>query len=795
MASTWLVLLFAAAAAAGFITVAAVNGTDDNPSSPDSSAMKMLKDSLVFPPGSPLLSTWNNQPDPCRWKGVWCDGDNRVWKIDIGNYGLDGTLPAAGLGELPYLNEFSAGRNNFTSNSFASGLFRISSNLVNVSLDFNTFLEPWKIPESLAAARNLTSFSAAGCNVNGDLSILKGMPRLKHVRLHLNQISGEIPDLSALTSLREFTASNNSLAGPVPETLGNITSLQDLSLANNYLTGAIPPAITRLTNLLRLDLSYNRLAGEIPDMSGLVSLKEFIAGYNGLSGPVPETLGNITTLQEVSLVFNNLTGTIPPAIARLTNLLRLDLSYNKLSGEIPDLSGLRSLQVFYVYSNQFTGRVPESLADIPTLQDVRLAYNSLKGNIPPEITRLTGLLRLDLSYNYQICVFTTVAADDGPACLDNAAMQNLKASLVFPTTGSSVDIGLESWNKTNACEWNGIFCDVVGQVWKVNIEGFYLGGTLTAAGLGSLPSLREFYAKGSQFTSLPSDLFANLTKLEVVSLDDNTYLSPWNIPESLTAARNLWSFSAANSNMQGTLPEFLTEKNFPALRFLDLSDHSLSGPIPSQLPATLETLRLRAQYQGHHLSGKIPDLSRFSSLKELDLNYNDLTGPIPAIIPSSLQVLRMAYNKLAGEIPDLSSLTSLQEVRLEGNTLTGAIPPITNSLTNLSTLDLSRNQIPGEIPNLSPLASLKNLYMNGNRLTGPVPELLVNLTLLEYGSLAGNSLMGTIPRNITHLTHLSQLDLSNNQLSGCVPPMAHDEHGEEVIETVGNTGITGTCLP
>ncbi|VFQ86490.1 unnamed protein product [Cuscuta campestris] len=168
-------------------------------------------------------------------------------------------------------------------------------------------------------------------------------------------------------------------------------------------------------------------------------------------------------------------------------------------------------------------------------------------------------------------VFATVAADDGPACLDNAAMQNLKASLVFPTESYVVKLkGLESWNKTNPCRWNGTFCDAAGRVWKVNIEGFLLGGNLTAAGLGSLPNLRELYAKLNLFTSLPSDLFANLTKLEVVSLDEITLLSPWNIPESLTAARNLRSFSATNSNLQGTFPGFLTGKNFPFLSFLDL---------------------------------------------------------------------------------------------------------------------------------------------------------------------------------------------------------------------------------
>ncbi|VFQ86487.1 unnamed protein product [Cuscuta campestris] len=310
MASTVLLLLFAAAAAAAFTSVAAV----DDHQSPDSPAMYKLKASLEFPPGSQFLINWNNVNDTCKWAGVRCDGAGRVWQIVIENYGLKGTFPEAVLRELPCLSEFYAGRNNFT--SFPPDLFRNLSNLETLSLDYNIFLKSWQIPETLTAARKLKFFSAAGCNINGrfpefltgdnfpalqhlhlsynslsghlpsqlpttlrtlwlnhqdgkdplsgGISVLQGMKRLSQAWLHVNTFSGEIPDLSGLTSLQDFLVGYNCLTGTVPETMASIPSLQNVNLAHNHLTGTIPRNINRLTGLLTLDLSYNQLSGCVP---------------------------------------------------------------------------------------------------------------------------------------------------------------------------------------------------------------------------------------------------------------------------------------------------------------------------------------------------------------------------------------------------------------------------------------------------------------------------------------------------------------------------------------------------
>ncbi|CAI7803421.1 unnamed protein product, partial [Closterium sp. NIES-54] len=42
--------------------------------------------------------------------------------------------------------------------------------------------------------------------------------------------------------------------------------------------------------------------------------------YNKLSGPIPDTIGSLTSLTNLGLRSNKLSGTIPPSIALLKNI-------------------------------------------------------------------------------------------------------------------------------------------------------------------------------------------------------------------------------------------------------------------------------------------------------------------------------------------------------------------------------------------------------------------------------------------------------------------------------------------
>jgi len=52
---------------------------------------------------------------------------------------------------------------------------------------------------------------------------------------------------------------------------------------------------------------------------------------NGLTGHIPASLGNLTSLQELQLSVNKVSGPIPAELARCTNLTDLELDNSQIS--------------------------------------------------------------------------------------------------------------------------------------------------------------------------------------------------------------------------------------------------------------------------------------------------------------------------------------------------------------------------------------------------------------------------------------------------------------------------------
>ena len=82
----------------------------------------------------------------------------------------------------------------------------------------------------------------------------------------------------------------------------------------------------------------------------------------GLTGTIPSELGDLSSLEWLSLLGNQLSGYIPPELGSLSNLTSLNLSDNQLSGTIPpELGSLSNLGELYLSGNQLSGCIPEGL--------------------------------------------------------------------------------------------------------------------------------------------------------------------------------------------------------------------------------------------------------------------------------------------------------------------------------------------------------------------------------------------------------------------------------------------------
>uniref|UniRef100_N1QXI0 Putative LRR receptor-like serine/threonine-protein kinase n=1 Tax=Aegilops tauschii TaxID=37682 RepID=N1QXI0_AEGTA len=87
-----------------------------------------------------------------------------------------------------------------------------------------------------------------------------------------------------------------------------------LDLKNRGLSGSLPDSIGNLTGMNTISLSGNKLSGPIPDFSSMQTLTALHLDGNQFSGPINPSLGNLTNLKELFLNNNNLSGLIPPSL-------------------------------------------------------------------------------------------------------------------------------------------------------------------------------------------------------------------------------------------------------------------------------------------------------------------------------------------------------------------------------------------------------------------------------------------------------------------------------------------------
>ncbi|CAF2170843.1 unnamed protein product [Brassica napus] len=199
---------------------------------------------------------------------------------------------------------------------------------------------------------------------------------LRKLSLHDNNLGGSIPmSLGLIPNLRGVQLFNNRLSGSIPASLGLSRFLQTLDLSSNLLSQAIPQNLADSTKLLRLNLSFNSLSGQVPVSLTRSSSLQFLAlDHNNLSGPVLDTWGNnnsspslrlskLTKLRTMDISSNSVSGQIPETLGNISSLTHVDLSQNKLTGEIPvSLTGLKSLTFFNVSYNNLSGPVPSLLS-------------------------------------------------------------------------------------------------------------------------------------------------------------------------------------------------------------------------------------------------------------------------------------------------------------------------------------------------------------------------------------------------------------------------------------------------
>lgn len=180
-------------------------------------------------------------------------------------------------------------------------------------------------------------------------------------------------------------------------TIDNVCHITHIMLKGQDLPGVLPPSLAKLPYIIYVDFWANYLNGTIPKEWGSTKLEVLAVGVNRLSGPIPEYLGNITSLIYLSLENNMFNGEVPASLEKLVNLEALVLNTNNLTGAIPtELSRLTKLTQLRISSNNFVGKIPR-ISTLTNLQRLEIQGSGLEGPIPSDIFLSNSLTELRIS--------------------------------------------------------------------------------------------------------------------------------------------------------------------------------------------------------------------------------------------------------------------------------------------------------------------------------------------------------------------------------------------------------------
>ncbi|CAN0839617.1 Probable inactive leucine-rich repeat receptor-like protein kinase At3g03770 [Linum grandiflorum] len=236
------------------------------------------------------------------------------------------------------------------------------------------------------------------CNSNNDPSSTISQPSLtlECYQGNITQLHfiGTIDDASPSQVLLPQDFSTSSFF----DSLAAIPTLKVLSMVSLGLWGPLPPTIGQLSSLEILNLSSNSLSGVLPmEFSSLKNLQTLILDHNQFTGVVPHWLTSLSALTVLSLKNNSFHGFLPNTISELENVRILSVANNHLSGEVPDLHNLTNLQILDLGDNYLGPQFPNIFN---RLVSVVLRNNSFKFGIPVEkLASARQLQKLDISLN------------------------------------------------------------------------------------------------------------------------------------------------------------------------------------------------------------------------------------------------------------------------------------------------------------------------------------------------------------------------------------------------------------
>ncbi len=536
---------------------------------------------------------------------------------------------------------------------------------------------------------------------------------------------------------------------------GKVTKL---SLISNNLEGTIPESLGDLTSLNYVALAINKLTGNLPASIGdLINLETFSVERNAMSGPIPSSIGNMAALKILILGTNQFNGAIPTEIGDLTNLTTLNLFNNKLSEMIPsEIGNLSKLVKLNLFGNTLTGEIPSSLGDLSQLEILNLYINKLDGPIPSSIGNLSKLTVLNL--------FRNELTGEIPASLGNlSSLITLNLYLNELEGDVPQELGnlpaLSALNMSSN-KLSGKIPSGFSQLASSNVLNTLVFGTNNFV-FSNFETEHQIYE--SNLTTYGYSPQAKVDEQETKSVMEGGSITLTS--NALTSTNNTYQWFKGNVAIEGATNKELVISNATSSDS-GIYHFSATNNIVGGLTLTRHSITLNVVAEGICAVSEEDRLALIDFYQTTNGNgwTNTTEGNQPWLIDDPASKVCDWYGIT------ISSDFKIEAIQLPSNNLRGEIPVSLETLTRLEALDLSDNEMIGEIPMaLGTLPKLKTLNLKDNILVGAIPDAISNLMTLEVLDLGGNRFLSEIPTTIGMLQNLEYLDLSANKLEGAIP--------------------------
>ncbi|MDM8564209.1 fibronectin type III domain-containing protein [Candidatus Halobeggiatoa sp. HSG11] len=492
---------------------------------------------------------------------------------------------------------------------------------------------------------HVTVIERSNKNLTGSLPDLSALAELKTLNLSSNKLTGNISDLTNLDNLLNLHLENNQLNGSIPDSIKYLTKLTKLNLKNNNLQGEFPFFITNILtdDLQLLDLGYNKLATEDDYLRGLLKDKDPDWEATQTVPPIK------TTVVATSKSPTSIEITWEP-IDYTADIGYYQIKYSTVSGSYDKTKKTESKNDGSITIGGLSPATPyyfkiETITEIHDEQQNRLVSESEEYQVKTLETATINVL--DANNNIIDGSF-----EFGEVMLDDTVSETFTIEIV---DGSFVNLwSLEVTNEDNLEVINEKVFDIKGEfetgIITIDKDDSTNNKEFTTFTINVNTTYANTFKGEVSFQSSSQDKIHSFSIIAIVKPNeiiatDCTQTDITGISE--TECLTLLKFYATTDGENWNNNDKWNQTNSPC------EWYGITCTTDSTTELTHVT---KIELADNNLTGFIPDLSLLEKLQTLNLSYNQLSDEIPL---SFIDLADLNYNRLTTQNPNWNTTQTI----------------------------------------------------------------------------------------------------------------------------------------